>query len=251
MGPVLAKLFKKKYKVAIAGRDPSSSAKAARLLGVQVAGLKDVGKADIVIASVPIDKTIEVCREVSSLLKPQSLFVDVASVKTGITKEISSILAPSIEYLSLHPLFGPGVNRFEEENILAVPVRPGQKTLEVLQMLERGGMRVSRVSEREHDAITATTQVLHHFAYLCLAVALDEVREDMSKYATRSLRSTLRLLKRFGLNLDPILTIQRYNPKGPEARAKFLEAVSQLSKMDEESVERIRRAMKRLNSKFP
>jgi prephenate dehydrogenase/chorismate mutase/prephenate dehydrogenase len=197
-------------------------------LGVQVKSQYDVENADIVIASVPIEKTVQECRRLLKRMKPFSLLVDVASVKTGIVDRILPHLSENTEYLSLHPLFGPETESFKGENILAIDLRAGALTRALLNFLVRIGLHVTHVNVDEHDRKTAITQALHHFVYASLASVLTEFMKtsEIQKFSTRSLRKTIEIIRCIWQNADTILEIQRNNPYATIARDNYRKVLS-------------------------
>jgi len=245
MGCLLLRLFEPGYRVSVISREPERARREVGRTGVQVGGLTDAGRADVCVLSVPMGSMVDVAGEVARHLRPGSLLADIASVKAGVTDRIAEILPAGVEYVSLHPLFGPGVRTFRGERIVAITVRDGPRARRLLEYLKGSGLVVSSIDPDSHDRIMARVQALHHFAYLCLCTALfrPAEMEALRKFSTHSLRSTWRQMKSFAENLDSLLEIQALNPYAEEARRAFCEEALRLSPMDEAAVRGIRRAM--------
>ncbi|MDI9645032.1 MAG: hypothetical protein QFX35_07435, partial [Candidatus Verstraetearchaeota archaeon] len=73
---------------------------------------------------------------------------------------------------------------------------------------------------------TAATQVLHHFALLAMKSALDKMSKTnpiaIESFTTHSLRKTQAVLRLVERNHGAVITIQKLNRYGKEARREFL-----------------------------
>ena len=179
-------------------------------------------------------------------MKPNSLLVDISAVKSPIIPIISSSLPKRLEYLSIHPLFGPQVRKFRGENLLAVKVASGPLSNTFLHNLDFLGLNVTSISASEHDKIMAAYQVIHHYSLISLSATLEDQLHNSAldpKFYTRSFRSTLQLLQKLNKNIHVILEIQKFNPEAKKARKKFLATAYQLSEINDKSVEKINRAL--------
>src|SRR5438445_10190473 len=101
-----------------------------------------------------------------------ALLTDLSSVKTGIADRISSKVPAGIEYVSIHPLFGPGIDHTEGQNIVAIPFKTAPRWRNFSRALRKAGIRVHLMSSANHDRVMGYVQALHHFALLSLGVAL-------------------------------------------------------------------------------
>jgi len=237
MGRILVKMLQPSgAKISVCSRNPARASILTRKLGVQVRSQYDVEDADIVVASMPIEKTVKECKRLLKRMKPRSLLVDVASVKTGIVDRILPHVTENVEYLSLHPLFGPDTDSFKGENILAIDLRSGALARSLLNFLVRIGLQVTHVNVDEHDRKTAITQALHHFAYAALASSLTESmkKNEIQKFSTRALRKTIELIQSISQNAGTILEIQSNNPYSTTARKSYRKNVSRLARRNGE-----------------
>src|SRR5438132_9578692 len=114
-------------RVKLAGREINKTRTAAKEMEVEPGTILDAASSDIVILAVPIEETVRVATETAPLMTAGSLLADLSSVKTGISERIAEKISKGLEYVSLHPLFGPGVDHLHDQVIVAVPYRPGQK----------------------------------------------------------------------------------------------------------------------------
>lgn len=241
MGRVLAKLFKGcGGKIIVCGRNLQKAKMVSKFLGVAASDLSAVKEANITIVSVPIGSVVEVASQVAAKMK-RGLIMDVSSVKVGVVDKLSSKIPPSLEYLSIHPLFGPRIRTFKGKNVAVVKVREGPLTDAVLSHMERKGLNLIETSAEEHDRRMAAVQVMHHYALLCLGASLAsfEPEAELTKLSTTLFKTTLAQLKRMAKNLPAVLEIQERNPYAPEAKEKFSTMVDFLRRIDEEKRRKI------------
>ncbi|MBS7623537.1 prephenate dehydrogenase/arogenate dehydrogenase family protein [Candidatus Bathyarchaeota archaeon] len=251
MGLLLARLLKGRFTVKIVSRDPERAKEAADLVGAGWAQIETAHESDVVVVAVPIDRTVEVCRSLAERMRPHSLLVDLASVKTGITYTVRDSTPPTIEYLSLHPLFGPQVQDIAGKRLIAVEARGGSMTESFLRVLQDLGARIWRATVEEHDRAMAAVQVLHHHALLTFASTLGQVasNSDLSPYVTESLERTMQNLKSMQENWETILLIQRCNPHARRVREAFAKAAADHLELDEHSRVNLRRSIMILGSR--
>lgn len=248
MGCLLARLFKTKMnRVIICGRDEDKTRKTAAHIHVEAGNVAEVVEADIVVVSVPIENTVEVCQDVLGKMRRNSLLVEISSVKTGVVDKIAEILPPRIEYLSLHPLFGPSLRELEGQNIIAILVKSGPLSRRMLDSIHDMGFATHICTMEEHDRIMAAVQVMHHYAYLVMAVELAKIiRENRmtSRFVTRSLKRTWRQLHSLQKISGTVIGIQRLNPYGSAARRSYAEVAQRMTTMNDQVISEIKEAMK-------
>jgi len=236
--------------IRISSRDERRAIEAAKSLGVDWTPIEEAHMSDVVVVSVPIDQTVKVCRDVGQRMSPKSLVVDLASVKSGITSSVAEQTPSPVEYLSLHPLFGPQVRDLVGKRCVAVQVRGGPLTEEFLSILTGCGVVIRRSTVEEHDRAMATVQVLHHHALLALSQTLGKITSEMqlSQYLTESLEKTLQNLESMEQNWGTISAIQRLNPYAQDVREAFSVAARESINFDEKSRIMLQRALSLLRS---
>ncbi|MFH0848109.1 MAG: prephenate dehydrogenase/arogenate dehydrogenase family protein [archaeon] len=247
MGRLLAKQFKKKgHQIIIISRDKDEAKQMAKKIGARSGNIDQVAKANVVIVSVPIENTVEVCSNALSQMTSNSLLVEISSVKTGVVNRILDAMPSDIEYLSLHPLFGPSAKRAEGQNIIAIPVKKRLLSDRLISSLANMGFAVSISSVQEHDRVMAAVQVMHHYAYLIMAVELAKVARSsrsLSKFLTRSLNKTLNQIGTLGDIWKTVQSIQKLNPYGLESREQYASSAKRLASMDERAISEIKDAV--------
>jgi len=212
-------------KVKLAGREISKTRTVAKEIGVEPGTILDATSSDIAILSVPIEETVRVATETASLMTTGSLLIDLSSVKTGISDSIAEKIPKGLEYVSLHPLFGPSIDHLHNQSIIAVSYRAGQKWSKLARALQGGGARVQTMSAVQHDKAMAYVQGLHHFALICLGLGLDRMGGEPR---TQSLRETEGRIVHLLNSWDTIVGIQQSNPFLAPVRQKFLEIATRL-----------------------
>ncbi|MEM3381745.1 MAG: prephenate dehydrogenase/arogenate dehydrogenase family protein, partial [Candidatus Bathyarchaeia archaeon] len=235
MGKLLAKSMRSRVgTLRVISRNLERAKEAARELDVEWAPIEDAHNADVVIVSVPMDETVDACKNLAGRMSPGSLLVDLTSVKTGIVDAVSSSTPPNIEYLSIHPLFGPNVENMVGRRIIAIKAKPGPKTEDFIDLLESCGCIVKVSTVEEHDEAMASIQVLHHFALLSLSKAISRLvaGRNLSEYLTESFERTLTNIESIERNLETIYKIQRMNPHGERARKIFIEEATRLNSLN-------------------
>ena len=246
MGRLMARLLKPTgASIRLCGRSVEKAKRVAKRMGLEHGGLEDVEDAEVLVLAVPFEEVVNVYVRVSRKLSPHVLVVDIASVKTPLVDQMAKLLGVEMEYLSLHPLFGPFTRGFKGQRMLAVDVKEGVKCKLLKEYFKKLGLIVTETSSKEHDWTMAIAQVTHHFSMLSLLRVL--VEHPVSKgFTSRSLYETMLRLRRMGRGWRTMLEIQRYNPYAGEMRKRYVETVSKLSSMDEKAVEAILDGLRRL-----
>ena len=132
-----------------------------------------IREADCVILSLPEDVALACFHKVAEVMTPGRLMLDILSVKSAIVGLMEEVEKP-IELLSLHPMFAPKVG-FREQNVVAVEVRPGPLSAEVMAFIENCGSNVTLMTAEQHDTSTAAIQVATHAALISFGLTLNEM----------------------------------------------------------------------------
>lgn len=191
---------------------------------------KEVAKqADVVIVSVPIDRTEEVILEVASHVKKSGLLLDLTSVKT---KPMEAMKKTGAAYLGCHPLFGPTASIRGQIVILC----SGKGIVWhrwFKKLLEENGAIVRELTSQKHDELMAYIQTLTHFSHIAFADALRKTGipiNEFIKYPSPVYMMELYMMGRI-LNQDPELyaNIQLSNPANIKAIESYLRSCRDLA----------------------
>jgi chorismate mutase/prephenate dehydrogenase len=222
--------------VKIVGRTIQRTQKAARELEVEGGSISDATASDIVVVAVPTESVVETSIEIAQSMRDGALLTDMSSVKTGIADRISSKVPSGVEYVSIHPLFGPAVDHVEGQNIVAIPFRTGPQWKSFSRALRMAGARVHLMSSENHDKLMGYVQALHHFALLSLGVAL---RKWDGELKTSSIAGTLDRIESLLSSWETIVGIQRVNPYSTLVRREFIKTSQRLVRMKQSDVTNI------------
>lgn len=181
-----------------------------------------VHRSEVVIISVPIDKTIEIIRKIAPLLTEGQLLSDFTSVKSEIVPEM---LKTKARVISCHPIFGPMEN-IKGQNIVLCPTRPGEFQEPYIKLYETLGLNVELMEFEEHDYAMSFIQGLTHFIHIVFAQTLHSEKADIKKIlsvCSPVYQANFSFLCRI-LSKDPHLysCIQVENPKNAELLEKFI-----------------------------
>lgn len=212
--------------VRIAGRNIMKTRTAARDIGATPGTIQDAAHSDTVIVAVPLDVIKRVSADVATRMRPGTLLLDLSSVKSGISDEIFSSVSESVEYASIHPLFGPNVDSLAGQIIAVVSYHIGPQWRSFSRAIRRHGASIHLVTADEHDRKMARVQALHHFALVCLAKSLGDWDGELS---TNSIRNTLGIVRGLLENWNTVTGIQHLNPYAKNRRVDFVKVAKNLS----------------------
>jgi len=172
----------------------------------------------VVIVSVPIAVTEDVIGKIGPCLPPESLLMDLTSLKE---RPVRAMLAASrCEVIGLHPLFGPGVTSLSGQNIAVCPARGHSWRPWLQDILEKNGARLMETTPSRHDELMAVIQALNHFLTAALGLAVTTANidsEELWNFSTPVFRERLDHLQRPLRNPDLYAQLIAGNPYGGKA----------------------------------
>lgn len=170
------------HQVTIIGRDKDKLAAAAVELGVAATDRPEaVAGADVVVISVPVDRFELVCETLSPHIRQGQRIFDLTSVKV-MPVTIMHRFFGSAAILGVHPVFGPGAESLNGQNVILTPTDDEEEKLadSVSAWLTEHGARVRVTTPEEHDRLMSISLGLAHFIAIVTAdalVSLDELTE--------------------------------------------------------------------------
>lgn len=256
-GSWFARYFRDKgFDVAVWG--PSGKTGVAASLGVRYAAdmIKEAEKSDIVLLSVPIERTVEVIRHVAPHMRPGSLLMDVTSLKSEPMKAMIENAPQGVEVIGTHPMFGPTMPTLKGQTMILTPAAGRTDTwLPMIRSLfESDGARIEVLDPEEHDEIMAVVQALTHFAYIGIGatlLALDFDVEKSRKFMSPVYEIMIDFVGRI-LDQNPELyaSIQK-NPKAMKVRQTFIgECMRLAEKADSGDLEGFKKIMREAAEHF-
>lgn len=215
-------------------------------------------RSDIVIFSVPIDKTEAVIKEVAPFVKTGSLLTDLTSIKEAPVKAM--LTAPSdVEVIGMHNIFGPTVPSIKGQTIVLCPAR-GKSWLPWLKdVFTKQGARIKITTAKQHDQTMGVVQALTHFTAITTGMVLKDLNIDINenlKFVSPVYRLSIDEVGRIlAQNPNIYADIAILNPYGRKTIQTYLKVCDKLfniiSKNDKEKfVENFNSASKHLKN-FP
>ncbi len=196
----------------------------------QAANLTDlVTQSDIIVLGIPLDSYDAVLPQIKEHIQPETLIVDICSVKIKPRELIREHLPEHKNILCTHPLFGPQsvVDNASRGHTLIVTEsngRPAQETEAFLR--DQLSLKVVHMSADEHDKIMAQVHALTFF----VAHSLREMNLPTPQFMTPSYGELLDLIeldKRHSSDLYN--TIQNGNPYAKQMRQAFIETAQRIA----------------------
>jgi prephenate dehydrogenase len=92
---------------------------------------KSVKESDIILFCIPINDIISTINNNITLFKPESIIIEISSIKTRIHNILLDIsMNENIVTLCIHPMFGPGASIFSSNKIIFIPVNKNKDKIE-------------------------------------------------------------------------------------------------------------------------
>jgi prephenate dehydrogenase len=135
--------------------------------------------ADLVLISVPIDRTIEIIQDTAKYLPPTAVLADITSIKASIVEAMLSTHSGPV--VGLHPMFGPGVHSFLSQKVVICPGRDDAACQWLLDFMAADGGDLVVCTPEEHDRIMVAVQAIRHFSTFGLGVFLAEEDIDIGR----------------------------------------------------------------------
>jgi prephenate dehydrogenase len=153
-----------------------------------------------VIVNVPIEYTEDVIRTIGPILHAGQLLVDNTGVKSRPITTMLENTAPTVEVLSIHTMFGPGVESLRGQNIISVPTaRSGPIAQEFEDILYKHGAQITRATPEQHDMYVTFTQGLEHMDGVAKLGTILELAGDpanLESYSTPNSRRASEVYER-------------------------------------------------------
>lgn len=192
------------------------------------AELGDVCAADYVLLAIPLDAYEQTLDEIKNKLRPDTVLVDVCSVKEQPVRLIKQIL-PNQPLVATHPLFGPesAADSLSGHTLVLCPDDSDTVALKVTERFaNEQDLKVVHMTAAEHDKEMAVVQGLTFF----IAHALKDLKLHEQKLSTPSFERLRRLAKLEAHHSEELFqTIQAGNIYTAEVRNRFMELCKDLN----------------------
>ncbi len=201
--------------------------------------------ADVVIVSVPIDKTVELIHHVGPLVREDALLMDVTSIKVAPMEAMLESCRGSV--IGTHPLFGPSVHSLQGQRVALCRGR-GDVWFDWLhQMFCARGLVVIESTPDQHDRTMSVVQVLTHFSTEVMGHTLSnlgvDVEETLKFTSPVYLIELLMTARHFAQSPNLYASIEMSNPATPAVMEAFVKAAQRMQTIvgdgDHDSFERV------------
>lgn len=193
------------------------------------ASLEEVAQSDFVIPAVPLVAYSKVLEDIKPLLQPETVIVDVASVKEQPIARIQAVL-PNQPLVATHPLFGPesAKDTIKGHVLVLCPEASEASTYGVVKQFAQSlELEIVEQSATDHDREMAVVQSLTFF----IAHALKDMELHSQKLSTPSFQKLLKLAELERHHSEELFTtIQAGNVYAEAVRKRFLAAARELQK---------------------
>ncbi len=168
--------------------------------------------ADVTFIAAPMEKTVAIARQVAKSLKRGSMLVEMCSVKGPTLPEVKRDLPSGVKLLSIHPLFGPALEKTDGMKIAVVCGRRGKEADAAARLFPEA--RIVPMSLDQHERTMAVVLSLTHIMNLVYAKTAQAYLEPEEFARASTPNSSMQLaLAEAVLAQDPRLSyaIQRGN----------------------------------------
>ncbi len=210
--------------------DPTAAIQDVASIGAELVPLEAASRCKVVVLAVPISCLQGVLDQVRPYLTPDSLVVDVCSVKEYPVRWMQELLPPSVAILATHPMFGPdsAAESLQGRKIVLCPVRIAPPRFKAIhRYLIAKGLVVIETNPSEHDRQIAVSLALTHFIGRSLA-GMGAKPQEIDTEGYKRLLHILDVVENDTWQLFE--DMHRFNPYALEARRSFMEAMQAIER---------------------
>lgn len=225
-GQFISRILKKDFDIIV--RSYSKTDRKARQIGVEIGNLREVAESDVIIISVPMRDFSKVLEEIKYFVKPNTLVIDVCSLKVFSVKEMKKILGKRCQLVASHPLFGPNSvsSGLAGKKIFLHNIN-SKYYEDVKKYCRKIGLKILEGSPENHDKQMAESQVLVNF--IGRAVADMNVKiPEMAPASFEQFMSVMQIFKNHSKELFE--DIQNFNPYSRKVRKRFLDSAKKIDR---------------------
>lgn len=215
--------------------------------------LKKTASANIVFLTMPISELEKCCKAIGPFLSPQTLVVDMCSVKIWPVMIMKRCLPKNQPILATHPLFGPDSEKINKGiNGLKIVICPSKikKVFEkkLINILKKLKLKIIIASPEEHDRQMANSQALVHF----IGRGLARLKLNPQEIYTPDYNSLMRINQM--VNNDTwqlFFDMQSKNPFTSAIRQKFirnLEILSEAVMLKNNTLQGFRKSIEKIDN---
>ncbi len=191
---------------------------------LKVTSLNEVCKSPIVIVAVPISDFEKVIKKIAPKLAPETLVIDVCSVKEHPIKVMQKFIPKNCFILGTHPMFGPdsAQKTLWGSKLVLCPVKiPPKYFLAIKNYLQTHGLKIITTTAQRHDQEMAETLILTHL----IGRTLMELGSTAKEIDTKGYRRLMRILETVENDSWQLFCdMNNYNRYSKKLRSNFLKS---------------------------
>lgn len=225
-GKLMVQYLARDFDVVVHNR--SDNARAIMASGAKPVSLEVACRQKMVILSVPISVLRGTLETIAPMLAPDSLVIDVCSVKEYPVKLMKELLPEQVSILATHPMFGPdsAAHVLKGRKIVLCGERISETAYgKIKSYLVSKGLTVIETSPEDHDRQIAVSLALTHFIGRSLA-DFGATPLDVDTEGYQRLLHVLGVVENDTWQLFE--DMNTYNPYAAESRSAFMEAVQRI-----------------------
>ena len=196
--------------------------------GAKPVSLEVACRQKIVILSVPISVFRDTLETIAPLLAPDTLVIDVCSVKEYPVRLMKELLPEQVSILATHPMFGPdsAAHALQGRKIVVCTERINVSAYQKIKAyLVSKGLTVIETTPETHDRQIAVSLALTHFIGRSLA-EFGATPLDVDTEGYQRLLHVLGVVENDTWQLFE--DMNTYNPYAAESRSAFMAAVQRI-----------------------
>jgi prephenate dehydrogenase len=147
---------------------------------VQTSLLQCVQDADLVLVSVPVQKTPQAIKECTKNMKDGAIIAEISSVKNKTFAALKKTPV-NLRPLCIHPMFGPGASEKIDIRVLLVPVRNEKIELKIANEIFENASVIVLPNAKQHDKSIAIVLGVTYFANIVFAKVISSGNIAMLK----------------------------------------------------------------------
>jgi len=194
-----------------------------------ICDIKQAARADYVVLSVPVKYLQDVMREIAPYLKTGQVLIDVASVKCKPRDIITAAIPGGVDYIGLHPLFGPESGKHGIEGLNVTVCGRGDDLEKSIVDFLSGELKLNvfHATAEDHDKQMAYVQGLSHM----IGKAFQNMNLPEITQSTHSFFLLQQMADNVKNDSDELFaSIQHDNPYSNVVRSEFFDSVRHLEK---------------------
>lgn len=138
-----------------------------------------IAQSDLVIVSVPINRTGAIIEQVAALMPKQAILADFTSIK--VDPLLAMLKHHSGAVIGLHPMFGPTITSTQSQVVVCCEGRYAEQSQWLLDNLVQLGFTLKQMTASEHDQAMSFIQGVEHFITFSLGTFLHHKNQHPEK----------------------------------------------------------------------